>query len=173
MKKARPRAVAGLCVTLLLIMLVLLVPAYALAHRVSPLPDTTQTQPVDTGQPMESGASATSRYWAGYLLLGIILCAIVYFITRGRAHRLSCPEIQDTSLTASGCQSHIVATSDSTERSWLGLSPQSSQAFDRVRSAYAHGVTGKSLPPVGQSMERVIERTRYLHVRLPEYHGWG
>ena len=88
MKKARPRAVAGLCVTLLLIMLVLLVPAYALAHRVSPLPDTTQTQPVDTGQPMESGASATSRYWAGYLLLGIILCAIVYFITRGRAHRL-------------------------------------------------------------------------------------
>lgn len=39
------------------------------------------------------------------------------------------------------------------------MSLQSSQVFDLMRSAYAHGVIDKSLPLVGQSMETVIERT--------------
>jgi len=39
------------------------------------------------------------------------------------------------------------------------LSLQSSQVFDLMRSAYAHGVIDKSLPLAGRSMETVIERT--------------
>ncbi len=39
------------------------------------------------------------------------------------------------------------------------MSLQSGQVFDLMRSAYAHGVIDKSLPLVGQSMEKVIGET--------------
>ncbi len=41
----------------------------------------------------------------------------------------------------------------------VGLSLQSSQVFELMRSAYTYGVIDKSLPLVGRSMEAVVAET--------------
>ncbi len=106
--KNRRRPAYALCGTLLLLAIVLLVPAYALAHMVTPPapqpdPQPAPTDPAMTGgatTPTDTGANAgttpadptqtqtgdtaatmatdTGTYWLGYLFLGIMMLVVAF-----------------------------------------------------------------------------------------------
>ncbi len=110
MKEPNTRSIAAACGMLLVLALIVLTPAGAVAHTVTPPQepppqpqtpadigtgtnaatntgtdgmgstpaDTGQAQPMDIDQPLDETAPASGRYWAAYVLLGLMLAALAF-----------------------------------------------------------------------------------------------